>query len=60
MNAMADEQTIICTGCESACEVVVGLRASQSVVLGGNNCPTGAAFALAQVSSNNKTKQDRN
>ena len=56
---MADEQTIICTGCESACEVVIGFREGQPVVLGGNNCPTGAAFALAQASSNNKTKQVR-
>ncbi len=60
---MSDDQTIICTGCENACEVVVGFRDGRTRVLGGNNCPTGEVFALAQASSSarhNKTAGDRN
>ncbi len=60
---MADDQTIICTGCENACEVVVSFTDGRPRVLGGNNCPTGEVFALAQASSQtrqNKTDGDNN
>ncbi len=43
-----ERRTIRCSGCECECEVVVELREGVARVLGGNNCPTGESFALAQ------------
>ncbi len=40
-------QTVICQGCECECEVQVALIDGRPVCLGGNNCPTGDAFACA-------------
>lgn len=44
-----ERRTIRCCGCGCECEVVVELRQGEEArVLGGNNCPTGESFALAQ------------
>ncbi|MBQ6472040.1 MAG: hypothetical protein IJJ33_08655 [Victivallales bacterium] len=40
--------TVKCQGCENECEVSVAIQADEPVCLGGNNCPTGESFALAQ------------
>lgn len=44
-----NDEIIICQGCENECEVSVGLRHGHTVCLGGNNCPTGEIYALAQA-----------
>lgn len=43
------ETTVQCQGCENECEVSVAVVDGKSVCLGGNNCPTGESFALAQI-----------
>ncbi|MGN0867588.1 MAG: hypothetical protein ACI4SG_07950 [Oligosphaeraceae bacterium] len=43
-----EPRVIRCCGCECECEVLVELREGIARVLGGNNCPTGESFALAQ------------
>lgn len=42
------EITIQCQGCENECQVSVAFRNGEYLCLGGNNCPTGESFALAQ------------
>lgn len=37
-----------CLGCDAGCEVYVAVRDGEPTCLGGNNCPTGESFALAQ------------
>ena len=49
---VADNNTTItvkCQGCESECEVTVVIQNGVARCLGGNNCPTGESFALAQA-----------
>lgn len=61
-SAVAEERTVICQGCENECEVSVGIRDGQWVCLGGNNCPTGASFAVARAAdgdTDNKEPEGR-
>ena len=48
---MADDKesiiTVKCQGCESECEVNVAVKDGRVVFLGGNNCPTGEAYAMS-------------
>ena len=48
------EITIVCQGCENECEVSVAFRNGEYVCLGGNNCPTGESYALAQMNRGSK------
>ena len=47
---MASDENISikCQGCENECEVSVVIQDGIPICLGGNNCPTGESFALAQ------------
>ena len=50
---MADDKeniiTVNCQGCEAECEVSVAVRQGHLVCLGGNNCPTGEAYAMSMA-----------
>ena len=45
---MDKAMAITCQGCENECEVFVTVQADVLICLGGNICPTGERFALAQ------------
>lgn len=53
MHAVTDDIAIVCQGCENECEVSIGFREGKAVCLGGNKCPTGESFALAQAEKKN-------
>ncbi len=55
--ATNDEEQVICQGCENECEVSIAFREGKAICLGGNKCPTGETFALAQVAMKMREKQ---
>ena len=52
------EITIQCQGCENECQVSVAFRNGEYLCLGGNNCPTGASFAIAQCRHQERFEND--
>ena len=45
---MLEEHVFQCTGCESECDVVVRVQDGKIVAVEGNDCPTGASYAISQ------------
>ena len=45
------QEIITCQGCESSCDVYVIIEDGEIVRVEGNNCPTGAVFAVSQCKS---------
>ena len=53
---MLEEHVVQCTGCESECDVVVRVQDGRIVAVEGNNCPTGASYAISQCKSQLRQK----
>ncbi len=47
-NSTEKQEIITCQGCESSCDVYVIIEGGEIVRVEGNNCPTGAIFAVSQ------------
>ena len=43
-----EEHVFQCTGCESECYVVVRVQDGKIIAVEGNDCPTGASYAVSQ------------
>ena len=43
-----EEHVFQCTGCESECDVVVRVQDGKIIAVEGNDCPTGASYAVSQ------------
>ena len=43
-----EEHVFQCTGCESECDVHVRVQDGKIVAVAGNDCPTGASYAVSQ------------
>ena len=53
---MLEEHVFQCTGCDSECDVVVRLADGKIVAVEGNDCPTGASYAISQVKMKTASK----
>ena len=47
MERELETETVVCQGCESSCEVSVTIENGEISGVEGNNCPTGAEFAVS-------------
>ena len=45
---MTEEHVFQCTGCESECDVVIRVQDGKIIAVEGNDCPTGASYAVSQ------------
>ncbi len=62
MKAMTEEHVFQCTGCESECDVHVRVQDGKIVAVEGNDCPTGASYAISQykMKTASKTQASKN
>ena len=62
MKAMTEEHVFQCTGCESECDVHVRVQDGKIVAVVGNDCPTGASYAISQykMKTASKTQASKN
>ena len=62
MKAMTEEHVFQCTGCESECDVHVRVQDGRIVAVEGNDCPTGASYAISQykMKTASKTQASKN
>lgn len=62
MKAMTEEHVFQCTGCESECDVHVRVQNGKIVAVEGNDCPTGASYAISQykMKTASKTQASKN
>ncbi len=53
---MTEEHVLQCTGCESECDVVVRVKDGKIIAVEGNDCPTGASYAISQYKMKTASK----
>ena len=56
---MLAEHVFQCTGCESECDVAVRVQDGKIVAVEGNDCPTGASYAVSQYKQKAKAQNTK-